>query len=59
MRKTTWIAILLVLAAVAAGVTLFSQNRGGAASPIAMSGGHHSGFCWVSPIRTPPSGTAA
>src|SRR5690348_13310207 len=39
MRKTTWIAILLVMAAVIAGVTLFSQNPGGAAGPIAMPGG--------------------
>ena len=38
MRKTTWIAIVLTLAAIVAGVTLYSQNRGGAA-PVAMPAG--------------------
>src|SRR5262245_4443617 len=38
MRKGTWIVILLVLAAVTAGITLYSQNRGGTAETVVARG---------------------
>jgi len=38
MRKSTWAVILLALAGVTAGLTLYSQNRGGSA-PMAMPAG--------------------
>jgi hypothetical protein len=38
MRKSIWLVVLLVLAAVTAGLTLYSQNRGSASATVMPAG---------------------